>query len=311
MFKLFSFSLTALAAASLVACGGGGSSTPTSTPSGTVSPIGSAAAFLAAGLTTQSYNLNNCRYTSPPVQLPATTYTVSPFTAVMTIDSTGAVRFVAPAFGTGQSIAPAVDVNINTSPANGRIEVIRDGAGLKYQLRRSGPNSGNGLPSVIANYRPSTYGTSNPTDNSVQFNNADNGEWLCEYAANPNLVLNFTNYNARIASGVAGLTTISNASAARSLVSGVATWDNGSRNLFARLDLATGRLSSSTSLTGQFTEFNIADALANSMGTAVYRERYDDNGGISYEVTDGFPNGYRFNKATATTTELNSGMYYD
>lgn len=280
------FGLSSIFIAALVACGGGGSSDPSAPPTvpSNANGTGSPSVFLPTGQASASYNLSNCEFNAgglPPI-------TATGGTAVLTINASGIVTFIAPVFGASVAVNETWDSgNIQTTV----IEITRSMAGnLNYYFTVDD----NG-PVVDVQYEPSSYVTNTKnSNNQVRFTYANGNTMDCGFVADPAFTPNFTDYNARIAQQVNAATLISGNNITNTITSGVAQWQNGTNNHWARLNLSTGQLSSSTTQSGTYSNFNIATALSSSTNEAAYQERRIDGAPEFRFYESNTTNGYRF-----------------
>jgi hypothetical protein len=315
------FSLSAIAIAALVACGGGDTSaentTPASAPAPSVSTAstGSPAVFLPAGQTSVTYNLNQCQYNSGDRR----NISIFDGTATITISNTGVVTYSYSGTTGVAPIAPAFAESWDARTSqNTTFEITRTINGNLYYSF----DLDNGGPTISVEYEPSTSPTTRSGTNNVEFRSASNETVTCGYATDPQLTPNFTNYNSRIAQVVAGVTSVTAGNGIAStatLQSGIAQWINGSTSrptttYAARLNLATGQLSSNAVASGSFTlftEFDVASRLNQSSGEVAYKEFVDssERGFQIYETSTN--DGYRFGVNPATPTELQVFQYFD
>ena len=301
-------SLSVLALAALAACGGGDPAAPTSTtaaatatPAGTAAaapstPLnaGSAAVFLAAGVTSATYNLNDCSYTGVDSTGATIAGGTTGGTASITIDrgNTIAFSYTGTNGGTGVGNAPAI--NDSWSFRSARTQQFFIGRSLagdsSYEIFADSLQ-GPAVNSINAIYSPSQSPTTKGQGNRVGYTSGANAgnELLCGYAVDPAFTPNFTDYNARIARAMTAVTGINNASATRTFSAGVATWDNrrsGTMTPWARLNLSTGQLAASFAQNGSYTDFNIATALSGGTAEASYKETWTD-GAVAFDIAQG------------------------
>ena len=158
--------------------------------------------------------------------------------------------------------------------------------------------------SIQAIYKPAGAPTTRSDDNQVRYTSGRGGSDVleCGYASNPMFTPNFTDYNARIARAMTAVTA-TNSKAGSAFSSGVATWDNqngGRTPAWARLNISTGQLSASSTPTGTYTDFSIANALSIGTAEASYKET-SIGGALGFDVFEnGTLNKFKFDVNPST-----------
>jgi hypothetical protein len=281
MQRFIKFSLSAIAAATLAACGGGSDSASTSPnpppATNSTAPIGSAAVFLPAGQTSVTYNLDTCQHEQFVGNISSKT---NGGTATLTLNDAGVVSVTYSGIpGPGGRPANSITMDAsNTSISSLDIsKVASNGGNLNYAYSLGTQND----EGIEVEYEPSNYmpGTRNNNSNvSAYF--VDGTNVVCAFATNPGFSPSILNYNARIAQLVASVTSFD--PNITTPTPGVAQWANGDtlinnvRNFkFARLNLSTGQLSSSgtNGTPGTFSDFDINARLTATTQDFGYREQ--------------------------------------
>lgn len=314
MQTLFKFSLSALATAALIACGGGDPSMPNTSANASAPSFGSPAVFLPTGQTSVTYNLNQCDYDAGirgSTDIPGGTATI-------TINSSGVVTYNYSGTTGAAPIAPAFNASWDARTSqNANFEISRSRNGNLYYLF----GLDNGGPNIVLEYEPNATPTTRSGTNNVSFQTG-NENVTCGYASDPQFTPNFTNYNARIAQVVAGVTSVTarnGIASTATLQSGVAQWTNGTTgrpttNYSARLNLATGQLSSSAVASGPFisyADFDVATRLNQSFNDVTYKE-FSGQTERGFQISENTTNdGYRFGVNPTTPTELQVFQYFD
>ena len=211
----------------------------------------------------------------------------------MTVSDTGEITLsYTGTNGGGAGNAPAI-IDSWTAANRSSASILisrsaRGNAGYEFSAERSGTTA---VTNIYATYKPAGAPTTRSGDNQVRYTSraASISALECGYSSDPNFSLRFTDYNARIARAMTGVTTRGASLRAFTLASGVATWSDQvlGVDVWTRLNLSTGQLATSGTQTGTYTDFSVMSAVPGSGGVQ-YTERVI-NGSPEFEIAQDSP----------------------